>query len=246
MTDKPIPAKIILKLADSAAIGYDFIGLCNTLYRLNLIYYEPRVLRRIKNTLELSVIFQDTQSYECWYDNAEVVKVWIEKFDSLLTEIPQTVEETDVIIEVDEVMNCSCENANFYILQGRTFGLIYELVCGNCLERIPYSRVPVEIKIEEWQNHYQRTYLNWLDSSFFEEEAYRELTNYKKGKLNREGEKIRILLSNYFKIPVYIHYFVDEPSGNHPCLLCGQQGIESGLTSPSRICRNCNTIFGFE
>jgi len=71
------------------------------------------------------------------------------------------------------------------------------------------------------------------------------LINYKKGKLNLAGEKIRCQLSEYFKIPVYISHFVEEPDENDTCLVCGQSGIESGMKRPNRICQNCNTIFGY-
>lgn len=51
MTDKPIAAKIVLTLADKKATGEDFLGLSATLYQQNLIFSEPRELRRNKTTL---------------------------------------------------------------------------------------------------------------------------------------------------------------------------------------------------
>ena len=66
MTDKPIPAKILLTLADSKATGEEFIGLSGSLYRQNLIFSEPRELRRFKNILELTVIFRDNTSFKNW------------------------------------------------------------------------------------------------------------------------------------------------------------------------------------
>ena len=120
------------------------------------------------------------------------------------------------------------------------------MICNNCLGQVPYSKVPLEIKLEDWQIKHERVYLNWLESGLFEKEAFKELTNYKKGKLNLAGEKIRQQLSDFFKIPVYISYFVEQPDDNHPCLICGQQGTKSGLKEPNRICKSCNTIFGYD
>jgi hypothetical protein len=219
MTDKPIPAKILLTLANNKATGEEFIGLSGSLFRQNLIFSEPRELRRDKNILELTVIFRDNNSFKNWNKNTEIKELWHIKFDKQLSEKPKTIKERDVIIEVDNVKNCGCDKSDFYILQGRSLQFIDELTCSNCLGQISYSKVPLEIHLEDWQTKYERVYSNWLESGLFEKEAYIELTNYKKGKLNLEGEKIRKQLSDFFKIPVYINYFIEEPDDNHPCLL---------------------------
>ncbi len=245
MTDKPISAKILLTLADNKSTGEEFIGLSGTLYRQNLIFSEPRELRRNKNILELTVIFRDNSSYKNWIKNTEIKEFWRVKFDKLLAEKPKTLKERDVIIEVDNVKNCVCDKSDFYILQGRSLLFIDELTCSNCLGQISYSKVPLEIHLEDWQTKHQRVYLNWLESGLFKKEAYKELVNYKKGKLNVEGEKIRKQLADYFKIPVYISYFVEVPDNNHSCFVCGQEGSNSGLKRPDKICRTCNTIFGY-
>lgn len=245
MTDKPIPAKIYLALADKKATGEDFIALSGSLYRQNLIFSEPRELRRDKNILELTVIFRDKSSFKQWSKNSEIQEHWQIRFDKLLAEKPKTLKERDVIIEVDKVKNCVCDSSDFYILQGRSLQFIDELTCSNCFGQISYSKIPLEIQLEDWQTIHGRVYSNWLESGLFEKEAYKDLTNYKKGKLNLEGEKIRKQLSDFFKIPVYINYFVEEPDNNQPCLVCGQEGSDSGLKKPNRICKNCNTIFGY-
>ena len=245
MTDRPIPAKILLSLADNKVTGEEFIGLSGSLYRQNLIFSEPRELRRDKNILELTVIFRDNNSFKNWIKNAEVEDHWQAKFDKLLSQKPKTIKERDVIIEVDKVRNCNCDKSDFYILQGRSLQFIDELTCSNCFGQISYSRIPLEIEIEDWQTKHERVYSNWLESGLFEKEAYKELTNYRKGKLNLEGEKIRKQLSDHFKVPVYLSYFVEEPDDNHPCLVCGQKGSASGLKRPNRICKTCNTIFGY-
>ncbi len=189
MTDKPIPAKILLTLADKKATGEDFIGLSGTLYRQNLIYSEPRELRRNENILELTVIFRDTTSFKNWNKNGEIKKFWFAKFDTLLAAKPKTIKERDVIIEVDNIDNCVCDKSDFYILQGRSLQFIDELTCSNCFGQIPYSKVPLEIEIEDWQTKHERVYSNWLESGFFEKEAYKELTNYKKGNLTWKAKK---------------------------------------------------------
>lgn len=246
MTDQPIPAKILLSLRNCEISGEDFISLSGTLYRQNLIFSEPRELRRNDNILEMVVIFRDYYSFNNWENNAEIQEFWINIFDKLLEEPPKTIREKDVIIETDNIKNCVCTKSNFYILQGRTFRFVDELTCSNCLGQIPYSRIPLEISIEDWQTKHERVYSNWLESGLFEKEAYKELINYKKGKLNIEGERIRKQLSNYFQIPVYISYFLEDPHTHHNCLICGQPGVDSGLNSPNKICRTCNTIFGYD
>lgn len=241
--DKPVAAKIILSLHNDQDSGEDFIGLSGTLYQQNLIYSEPRELRRTNITLELSVIFRNRDAFSTWLSHSNVIEYWDKKFKTLLVKTPETLEEIDVIIEVDEVENCECDTSDFFILQGRSLQFTDELTCGSCLKQVQYSRVPLDIKIEEWQNYHQRFYLNWLDSGIFEQDAYNELTNYREGKLNKEGERIRFELSNHFKAPVYLSYFVEEPDDNHPCLICGEKGSDSGLKRPSKICKACNTIF---
>ncbi|MFC5625828.1 DUF2310 family Zn-ribbon-containing protein [Algoriphagus winogradskyi] len=245
MTDKPFPAKILLTLVDSKSTGEEFIGLSATLYRQNLIFPKPRELRREKNILELIVIFRDNYSFKNWNKNIEVKEFWYTKFVKLLSEKPKTLKERDVIIEVDNVTNCGCDKSDFYILKGRSLQFIDELTCSNCFGQISYSRIPLEIQLEDWQTKHERIYSSWLESGLFEKEAYKELTNYKKGKLNLEGEKIRKQLSDYFKLPVYISYFVEEPDDNHTCLVCGQKGFDSGLKRPNKICKTCNTIFDY-
>lgn len=246
MTDKPIPAKILLPLADKKATGIEFISLLSSLYRQNLIFSAPRELRRNKNILELTVIFRDITSFKNWSKNAEIKKFWPAKFKELLADKPKTIKESDVIIEVDNIKNCTCKNSDFYILQGRALQFTNQLTCSNCSGQVPYSKVPPEIELEDWQTKHERVYLNWLESGLFEKEALKELTNYKKGKLNLAGEKIRQQLSDYFKIPVYINYFVEEQDNNYTCLICGQKGSNSGLKSPKKICKTCNTIFGYD
>lgn len=245
MTDRPIPAKIILSLSDNKVTGEDFIGLSGALYRQNLIFSKPQELRRNKNTLEVLVVFRDIRSFENWNINSEIKEYWTSKFDLFLTEKPKSIKEQDVIIEVDNVKNCTCNNSKFLILQGRSFQFIDELTCNNCFGQIPFSKVPLEIKLEDWQTKHERFYSNWLESGLFAKEAYKELTNYKSGKLNLEGEKIRKQLSGLFNIPVYLTYFVEEPDKNQNCLICGGEGIDSGLKRPSRICEKCNTIFDY-
>jgi hypothetical protein len=246
MTDKPISAKIILTLNDKKTTGEEFLALSNTLYRQNLIHYEPRELRQIGKHLELTVTFYDINSFKNWTKNEEVKTYHLEKHKSILLGKPKTVREKDLLIEVDNIKNCTCKKSKFYILRGRSWQHVDELFCSNCFGQVPYSRVPLNIDIEGWQRQHQRIYLNWLESGVLEKAAYKELVNYKKGKLNIEGERIRKELSSFFKIPVYISYFVEQPDINHPCLVCEKKGIKSGLKRPSTICKTCNTIFGDE
>src|SRR5690606_20596032 len=114
MKDSPIPAKIIMTLSNAKESGEEFIALSGTLYRQNLIFSEPRELRRNKNTLELTVIFQDIQSFKNWKKNQEVQQVWNDKFNKYLETTVKTVRERDVIIEADNVINCNCGKTKFY------------------------------------------------------------------------------------------------------------------------------------
>jgi hypothetical protein len=243
--DKPIPAKIILTLKDESYSGEAFIGLSTGMYHQRLIYGEPRELRRNTGKLELTVTFSDRRSFEIWLENEFIKKYHEKDFNEFLTDKPQTIEETDVIIEVDNVFNCSCEKSEFYLFNGRAFGFTNELTCGYCLGNIPYSRIPLSIKIEEWQTLYERVYGNWMDSRILEGSALRQLTNYTKGILNKEGEKIRKEIATFFNKPVYHKYFVLEPDENKACVICGGKGTKSGLRRPKRICKKCNTAFDY-
>lgn len=246
MIDKPIPAKIFLNLSEKNTTGEDFIGLSNTLYTQNLIYSEPRELRRSKNILELTIIFRDNYSFENWTNNKQILELWSFKFNTLLVSKPKTTEEENVIIDIDNIRNCICKKSEFYILQGRSLQFMDELTCNECLGQISYAKVPLEIKLEDWQKKHERIYLNWLENGLFEKEALVELTNYKKGKLNLSGEQIRKKLSDFFKLPVYINYFSEEPYTNHNCPICGDEGLDSGVKKVKRVCKKCNTIFGDE
>lgn len=243
MIDKPVPAKILLSLKNKDESGERFISLSTSLYHQRLIYREPRELRKIGDKLELTVIFTERKSFKDWLRNEFIEKYCQKDFDELLKEPPVTIEEKDVIIEVDNVYNCSCEQTNFYFLKGRALQFSDELTCGNCLGQIPYSRIPLTIKIENWQTLYRRVYLNWLDSGIFEASSLRHLTNYNNGILNKEGEKIRKQLADFFGKPVYIEYFTDQPGENQTCVRCGCIGEKSGLKRPNRICKKCNTAF---
>jgi Zn-ribbon-containing, possibly nucleic-acid-binding protein (DUF2310) len=243
--DKPIPAKIILTLKHEHYTGEAFIGLSTSMYHQRLIYGEPRELRKNIDKLELTVTFLDRKSFETWLENEFIKKYHEKDFNEFLTDKPQTIEETDVIIEVDNDFNCSCGESEFYLFNGRTFGFTKELTCGYCLGNVPYSRIPLSIKIEEWQTLYERVYGNWMNSGIFEGSALRQLTNYTKGILNKEGEKIRKKLANFFNKPVYHKYFVVEPDENKTCVICGGKGINSGLRRPKRICKKCNTAFDY-
>jgi hypothetical protein len=243
--DRPIPAKIILTLKDESYSGEDFIGLSGTLYQERLIWSQPNELRKVRNNLEFTVTFADIKSFEKWLENEFINKFYEKYFDEFLTEKPITIEEKDVLLELDKVFNCSCEKSVFYLFYGRRYGFTGELNCGNCLGNIPYSRIPTTIKIEQWQRHHERVYRNWLDSEFLEGSSTRQLTNYKNGVLNKEGEKIRKELAEFFNISVYIEYFVDQPSANQTCVICDGKGTKSRLKSPSRVCKKCNTSFGY-
>lgn len=245
MSDKPIPAKILLPLIDADASGEAFIGLSTSLYHQNLIFDEPRELRKRNGKLELTVIFRDINSFKKWKNNEAIRQFWMPKFEKLLSSVPKTKEETDVLIEIDHIENCTCTTSEFLILQGRAFRFTDELTCGTCLKQISYTTIPLNIKIEDWQIKYQRIYLNWLESGLFEKEALKELKNYKNGKLNKAGALIRKELETYFKIPVYITYFTEEPDNNHTCIVCKDKGQASGLERPARICKECHTIFSY-
>ncbi len=244
MIDKPISAKILLNLANENISSVNFIGLSNTLYRQNLIFSEPKELRQDKNKLELTIVFRDIYSFKNWDKNKKIKEFWFTKFDRLLSYKPITIQEQNVIIEADSVTNCVCKKSEFYILQGRSLQFIDELTCNKCLSQISYSKVPLKIELEDWQTKYRRFYLNWLESGLFENEALLELTDYKKGKLNLAGEKIRKQLSDFFKLPVYMNYFTEEQGSIKTCPICKLKGINSGLKHLNKICKNCNSIFG--
>ncbi len=247
MIDKPIAAKILLTLSDKKSSGEEFISLSGHLYHCGLIYGEPRELRKNKNTLELIFTFTDTYAYKNWLKADLVKKYWLEKFEVLLSDLPKTIAEKDVIIEVDNVTNCSCKDSEikFYLLDGRRYGFIGSLTCGYCLGLTPNHKIPENIKLENWLSLHENVYSIWLNSGVLEKWALKELSNYKKGKLNLEGEKIRKELSEFFKKPVYISYFGEDDQVDILCLICGSTGENSGLRKPNKICNNCFIAFDY-
>ena len=119
------------------------------------------------------------------------------------------------------------------------------MTCGVCLGLIPNHKIPENIKLESWLSLYENVYRIWLASGVLEKWALKELSNYKKGKLNLEGEKIRKELSEYFQKPVYISYFGEDETVDVFCLICGNKGKKSGLKKPNKLCNNCFTAFDF-
>lgn len=247
MIDKPIPAKILLTLSDTKISGEEFLSLSTSLYQKGLIYAEPRELRRNQNGLELTVTFTGRYAYKNWLKNNFVKEYWFEKFENLLLDLPETISEKDVIIEVDKVSNCNCKDSEivFYLLDGRRYQFIGGLTCGNCLGIIPNHKIPETIKLESWLSLFENVYAIWLASGALEKWALKELSNYKKGNLNLEGEKIRKELSEHFKKPVYISYFGEDEVTDIFCLICRSEGKESGSKRPNKICNNCFTAFDY-
>lgn len=239
----PIPARIILPLKRKVDSGEDIIGLSTTLYRQGLIYGEPRELRRNEDELILIVIFSDQYAFDHWLENEAVVQYWRTKLQDLLQSEPVTKIERDVILEVDKVKNCNCEDSGFFLLSGRRMLFIGGLFCGDCLGIIPDYKIPRNIELEAWHNNYERVYSIWLASGTLEEWACEELSNYKNGALNLEGQRIRKALELYLKRPVFLEYFEEEPSLEPHCLICGFAGEESGLKRPNRVCLECRTAF---
>lgn len=245
MRDKPRPAKIILTLKDSKGTGEPFISLSTTLYQQNLIYKEPRELRRVGDNLELVVTFRDNKSSKDWRKHKVIEKYYGEKFKTLISGKPKTKLQKDVILEVDKVRLCACKKSNSYFLQGRALGIYgNELNCGDCLGQISYSTLPINIEIENWQRHHGRTYLNYLESDFFEAKALKELKNYDKGILNKEGQEVRRQLSDYLKKPVYYMYFMTDESPDSLCPVCKTKGQLTGHGRPYKICKKCDSAFG--
>jgi hypothetical protein len=149
------------------------------------------------------------------------------------------------MLEVDKVRLCNCKKPNYYFLKGRTFGIFdNELNCGDCLGQISYSTLPVDIEIENWQRHHGRTFLNYFESDFFEAKALKELKNYGKGILNKEGEKIRKQLAGCLRKPVYYMFFTPDESPDSLCPICTAKGQLTGHSRPYKICRKCYSAFG--
>jgi hypothetical protein len=245
MRDKPRPANIILTLKNSKSTGEQFISLSTTLYQQNLIYAEPRELRRVGDKLELVVTFRDTKSLKDWRKNKVIEKYHGEKFKTLIKGQPKTILQKDVILEVDKVRLCDCKRPGYYFLLGRAFGIYdNELNCGDCLGQISYSTLPTNIEIENWQRHHGRTYLDYLDSDFFESKALKELKNHDKGILNKEGQKVRRQLADYLKRPVYYMYFATDESPDSLCPICKTKGQLTGHGRPYKICKKCYSAFG--
>jgi hypothetical protein len=245
MIDKPRPAKIILTLKDGKTTGEQFISLSTILYQQNLIYDEPRELRRVGDNLELILTFRDNKSSKDWKQNKTIKKYYDEKFKALINGQPKTKLQRDVILEVDKVRLCDCKKSSCYFLQGRSLGIYdNELNCGDCLGQVSYSTLPIDIEIENWQRHHRRTYLNYIESDFLEKKALKELMNHDKGVLNKEGQKVRRQLATFFKKPVYYLYFATDESPDSLCPICKTKGKLTGHGRPYKICKKCDSAFG--
>ncbi len=96
MKDKPRPAKIILTLKEGKTTGEQFISLSTILYQQNLIYEEPRELRRVGNNLELVVTFRDNKSSKDWRKHKPIEKYYGEKLKALINGQPKTKLQKDV------------------------------------------------------------------------------------------------------------------------------------------------------
>lgn len=243
--DKPIPAKIILSLRDTSYSGEIFFSLFPSLYSLGLILDEPRELRRVNDDIICIVTFSDHHSFRSWYDHENIVKHWHGKFSEYLITKPQTIEEKGVAIEVDKIVNCTCSETEFYLLDGRRMTFTGGLYCGKCLGNIPNSRIPREIELEHWLRNFERVYRIWLDSGVLEKWALNELTNYQHGELNAEGRRLQKELEETLKKPVYLKYYEEELGTHTNCLICGNTGIDSGLKRPKKLCADCRTAFDY-
>ena len=110
---------------------------------------------------------------------------------------------------------------------------------------IPHRQIPKEIDIENWLIIYEHVYSIWLNSDILEEWALKELSDYKNGELNIEGQKLRKELEAALQKPVYLEYFEEESGFHEQCYLCNSEGEESGLKRPKYICKDCGTAFGY-
>ena len=232
---KPFAARILLPLKDENYSGEAFIGLGTTLYSNRLILHQPRELRKLKGDVCLTVIFCDQNAFETWTRHKKIQQYWAEKFKTYLKATPKTIEETDIIIETDNCVNCTCKTPAFYILDGRRMAFIGGLACGDCLGNVSMSRIPGNIRLESWLRNYQRVYSIWLDSGVLENWALQELSDYQNGELNREGHRLRKELEEHLGTPVYLTCFEEEPGEQQNCYSCGNEGIKNGLEKTSQI-----------
>lgn len=248
--ERPVPASIFFDLKDQLSEAEGFIEFSQVLWSSGLIFERPRTLRRDLNhpgRLELVCVFVDSRALANWLEDPDALAYYQYQIKPIIRSRPMVIRYRDVILDVDKVRTCACENHGHLIVEGQAPLLEYKgfLTCGDCLWGVPAYKLPSDVDLIAWSLTYRDVYKIWMRESAHHGWAYNELTDYH-SKLNSEGRKIARALSNHYKVKTYYHLFVDEPGGEPHCPNCGRMSREAPWERPDipdRICRRCHITF---
>lgn len=167
--------------------------------------------------------------------------------------------ETEVEIVCDEALSsdcCHCPEHGYYILAIYPDLASSPVICGDCGNEIPLTRIPYLYGEEEHYSilNFQRIYKAvdtlWMDS-LSDRFTKRQLVSHK-SELNKRGMEIRAELEKQVGKPVY--YLLANPVGGwyeleknnqklEVCPKCGGELEDIENTYADKVCRKCRLAF---
>ena len=241
--DRPVAARIVLRLKNPAAPLDGLELLSGTLLEAGLIRREPRTLRRSledPEALELACTFVDGQAARTWLRDPYVLRHRGQDLRRLLQGRPRTLRERDYWHELDIERVCACAARPWYMIQGPPWPRDEVYWCGECGLPVPNRQIG-DVDAASWAASYRSVYSLWLDSGLYEAWAERQLSNVQ-SELNEEGRRLARRAQMRLGVPVFYELFIAEP-GQHPeCLNCGRSTRDIGWET-WRACRACRLMF---
>ena len=165
--------------------------------------------------------------------------------------------ETEIVC--DEAMSsdcCHCAEHSYYIFAIYPDLASSPVICGDCGNEIPLTRIPYIYREEEhysilnFQRMYKAVDTLWMDS-LSDRFTKRQLVDHK-SELNRRGMEIRAELEKKVGRPVY--YLLANPIGGwyeyeknnkhlEVCPKCGGNFDKIDNTCADKVCHNCRLAF---
>lgn len=188
-------------------------------------------------------------------DNDSLDKKYFNKF--LINELTNFNIET-VIVGDDTLAtdSCKCKNHSFYILAIDPDLVSSPIICGDCGEEIPLTKIPYLYNEEEHYSilNFQKTYKAvdqlWMDS-LSDRFTKRQITDHN-SQLNKRGLEICAELENKLERPVY--YLLRNPIGGwfeyeknnkvlEVCPKCGGSFEYKEAPYSIKVCNTCRLAF---
>ncbi len=193
-----------------------------------------------------SVTTTDDDSLEAKYYNQYIRK-----------EIADFYIETEIVCD-DALASdcCHCAEHGYYIFAVCPDLSSSPVICGDCGNEIPLTRIPYIYKEEEhysilnFQSMYKAVDTLWMDS-LSDRFTKRQLVNHK-SELNRRGMEIRAELEKKVGRPVY--YLLANPIGGwyeleknnkklEVCPKCGGEFEKIDYAYADKVCQTCRLAF---